>query len=224
MEVSDRFIRKRMLIKGHGCNTNTGVYASLNVCTCREFISQQKFIGFYTINVHCELDNWFNESRWACIVVLSSLLLTEWIWLCILKVCKGSVSIEKYKTVGFSSSVSGCQSYEAPNATHIAVLRTAVEGQSFMLYCDFNGDVSHLHYIPEWDKGSWRDVVLHGGGNKYKSYRKTNCPSGSPCCSFTDLLVVSNATQNDTDLYTCVAWPVDSGAPLGSNLSVYIGR
>ena len=98
------------------------------------------------------------------------------------------------------------------------------EGEYFEIACDFNGDINDVHYEAQWNKGSWRDIVFNGPSNKYRSYRTTDCPSGVPCCSFTDVLVVSNATTNDTDWYTCLAWAAVSGSPQGITLSVYIGK
>ena len=118
----------------------------------------------------------------------------------------------------------GCNGYQPPNATHIiSYSAVVVEGDYFMISCDFNGDTDLSHYSVEWSKGSWNAIVFYGSRIKYQSYRRDTCPD-EPCCSFQDVLVVQNATRNDTDLYSCIAWAAPAGAPQGNNLSVYIGR
>ena len=120
--------------------------------------------------------------------------------------------------------VPGCNGYQPPNATHIiSYSAMAVEGDHFMISCDFNGDTDPSHYSVEWSKGPWLDIVFYGSPDKYQSYRGNTCPD-EPCCSFQDILVVQNATRNDTDLYSCIAWAAPSGAPQGNSLSVYIGE
>lgn len=121
----------------------------------------------------------------------------------------------------------GCHDFEMPNATHIQRhnKQQVVEGDTIKLSCSFNGDISPQYWDVMWDKNSERDVMIVGPP-KYSSYSVGSCPSGAPCCSFVNYLLVHNTTRKDSATYRCLAWAVDSGNPPhnGTTLSVYIGE
>ena len=118
----------------------------------------------------------------------------------------------------------GCNQNQPPNATHIISNRNYyIEGEQIHIFCDFNGDVNINHYDVEWNKGDHEDITnFFTAGKKYKSYRQSNCPTGSSCCSYHDFLTVTDTSKNDSGVYTCLAWPVAVGTPRGNNLSVYV--
>ena len=118
----------------------------------------------------------------------------------------------------------GCNQDQPPNATHIISNRNYYfEGEQIYILCDFNGDVNLNHYDVEWNKGDHEDIAnFFTAGKKYRSYRQSNCPVESSCCSYHDFLTVTNTTKNDSGVYTCLAWPVVTGTPRGNNLSIYV--
>ena len=117
---------------------------------------------------------------------------------------------------------SGCKNYEPPNATHIVSNDTDIlEGETFSISCLFNGDVSSAHYDIIWSL-DFVTLDLNPNG-RYNEVRNVNCPSSTPCCSFTGVLEVANADTLDSGLYACTAVPVTIGKG-GSSLSLYISE
>ena len=118
----------------------------------------------------------------------------------------------------------GCNQDQPPNATHIISNRNYYfEGEQIHIFCDFNGDVNLNDYDVEWNKDDQKDITnFFTAGKKYRSYRQSNCPVESSCCSYHDFLTVTNTSKNDSGVYTCLAWPVVTGTPRGNNLSIYI--
>ena len=118
----------------------------------------------------------------------------------------------------------GCNQDQPPNATHIISNRNYYfEGEQIHIFCDFNGDVNLNDYDVEWNKDDHEDIAnFFTAGKKYRSYRQSNCPVESSCCSYHDFLTVTNTSKNDSGVYTCLAWPVVTGTPRGNNLSIYV--
>lgn len=102
----------------------------------------------------------------------------------------------------------------------------AYEGVDFQLLCLYNGDTRSVDFIAEWNKDNQKDITNEGPYWKYQSERTDgDCSGDQPCCSFSDLLTVTNVSAEDSGFYSCVAASVAAGdPPFGASRSTYIGE